>query len=270
MTNGTKTRWEDLQSKKEEPYFFRNLHSIPFSDSLYRYKKDKKFVLEVIENLYEGDIYVFTGAVSEEDCGLLIRSVHEKNISTGEGGKTEEGCKNYHQFVSYEVDPSVGYSTVNHSSYYFRWNDESKFIFDILDTPWEMGKILSLEDLSSPSTIERIHFLHYPLDKGYVSSHMDFPIHQKINTFVSLTSPGKDYLKGGFYSYTKEKEKVYLDPHLQRGSLVCWYPTVYHGADVPVSIGTPDSPIDGRWIAIMNTVEPHSTKDRRTTKSVIV
>ena len=279
MYNFCKEIWSELE-KKPRPKYLRNVHLIHITDLRNIIKQEEK-VKEILENIYEGDLYVFQDVINQDEIKGIKEDIFEFGNIPTKTNKTSPGCPNYHQITHNLMDPKDGYSTINHSYYIFKWNDEQQEIFKEIEEFWNIVKFLSgINNENSENGryendkyIDRAHFIHYPMNHGIISQHMDFPIYQKLNSVVSLSKKGRDFINGGYYLFNDKGEKQYLEQYINIGDCICWFPTMYHGADAPYMEEKKEildwNTMDGRWLLILNTIESHGSKDRIVTKSVV-
>jgi len=281
MKNSYKKIWEDLENKRNYPKFLRKFHIISFKEA----KKliyDINYGKKIIDNMLSGDVYIFKESVNRKKIIEIRNKVFDFGLTPSFNQTTTLNCSNYHQKIINIIKPKEGYSTINHSYYFFKWNEDELDLFKTISPAWKFIKLLAGIDENIVKTgiypngyVDRAHFLYYPLNKGLISTHMDFPMYQKMNMCISLSQKGVDYKTGGFYVFDNNKNKKYMDDMLEIGDCVCWYPPLYHGCDIPYNDKLNNKDIlsweenKGRWNLILNTPATHITTNRKTSKSII-
>ena len=122
---------------------------------------------------------------------------------------------------------------------------------------------------SKDEVINRMHIIQYIKGGGTISPHKDPIVYQKIQLGSVLNEFGKDFNSGGFSVFNKKKEKIFIEPKLKKGSLVCFMPSLYHTVD-PVDPNTEVdlSKPDGRWYLSLTCVGSDHLIDRKKTTPI--
>jgi len=268
--------WQKLIEEKGTPSFFKTLINIEFSDLKEKISNnDYEFQEKIIKNLIDGHVIQFKNSLKEEfinnliDYSIILSKKNSKN-------KTEcvEGSKNYFFKQSKDMSLNGGYKALDRSYYFFPWNKDSDELFNYIYEFWRYIKILGglkydAYEKNTPrqGVINRIHVIQYLKGGGTISPHYDPYDSTKIQIGCVLNQYGKDYKKGGFTVFKNKQEKVLLEPELSKGSLFCFFPSLYHSVE-PID---PDEKIDfestnGRWFLSMTCVGSNLQKNRKTTK----
>ena len=99
-----------------------------------------------------------------------------------------------------QKEVSGGYHSLEHSYYFFGWNDDDLGIFNLVDKYWSAVKVLSgnkatdfRKNRPKDGVVDRISVIHYPEGSGYISVHCDPDKTQKTLLGCPLTTMGKDY-----------------------------------------------------------------------------
>ena len=96
-----------------------------------------------------------------------------------------------------------------------------------------------------------MHVIQYMKGGGTISPHKDPIVYQKIQVGSVLNELGKDFNSGGFSVFNNKKEKVFIEPKLKKGSLVCFMPSLYHTVD-PVDLNDKIEDLDIKNLFIVN------------------
>ena len=270
--------WDKKLKKIKPPKYFRKLKTINFN----KFKKsinNSKFGKEIINNLLYGDIYILENAVNsglinllKKECLALKKSKPTKNT------KCYQGIKNFHYQQKNDQSKNGGYKAVDNSYYFFPWDKKSSKIFSKIIPIWSRIKILSgsskdqyFYNQPKDGIIDRVHIIQYIKGGGMISPHSDPFEYSKIQIGCILSTRGKDYKSGGFTVYNKKKNEVLLDKKIKKGSLICFFPSMYHSVkkiDSDFSNSDIHKNLDGRWFMSLTTVGSEHLKNRAKAKSV--
>jgi hypothetical protein len=258
--------------KNKKKIFFSGI--IKYDYDIFQKKlKSTKFILNCIEKITNGKIYILTGALDEkfiEDTKkkLNVIRLKEKPIKS----KILSGIKNGY-YVSNNTE-TKGYKTVDTSFYFFSWNKDKTGIYNKIMKIYKPLKKLNGLNRNEITTnkpkdgiIERLHIINYPINSGQISRHYD-PINVSIFNFgIYGTQYGKDYSKGGFFVLGKNKKKIILDKKIKKTEIVLFYPSLIHGVD-KIKKSNIENKFSGRWFFNVNHIQSHEIKGRQYTKKI--
>ena len=255
MEHVYRDRWEEIEKSKDKPCTYKKLLSIDYNEFKNKiFKKDKVFVNEVIESIYNGDLYILKNAIDKTNVKNIIDGSTEffkKNPSTFH--KMLENTPNFNRWIDKESGRKYSISLAKHSLYLFNWNKDICKIREIITKACEPLKYLSgLEadefSLNTPQDhiVERVQVVRYP-PRGYIEPHYDN--NKIIRLIISgyLSKRGKSYKKGGFY-VIDENRKLDMEDHIEEGDIGFFYASLKHGME---TIDPDKKPIknkkNGRW-----------------------
>lgn len=265
--------WSSLLENNSTPKFFRSLKSLDFKILTDLIDDEREEELkEIINNMFKGDIYQFTGAIKDELIqDLFSEAANLAKNSISRQTLCEQGVKNFFYLQKDDQTIKGGYKSIDRSYYFFPWNKTQKKIFEKINPIWSYIKILGgqnknqfNENLPLDGIINRVHVIQYIKGGGTISPHNDPYDYQKIQIGCVLNNYGSDYSSGGFSVFNKEKEKVLLEPEIKKGSLVCFFPSLIHTVE-PVDL---HEDIDyetnkGRWYLSLTSVGSAHLKNRK-------
>jgi hypothetical protein len=272
--------WQELINQYKPPKFFRSLKSLDFSELVSLIQNEKKYELKsIIKNIYEGDIYQFNNSISNELINDLFNEANQlaKN-SKSEQALCVQGVKNFFYLQKDDQAVKGGYKAIDRSYYFFPWNKESENIFGKVNSIWAYIKIIGGQNkneynknLPIDGIINRIHIIQYMKGGGTISPHNDPYDYQKIQIGSVLNTYGKDFKTGGFAVFDKKKEKIYLEPKLNKGSLVCFFPSLIHTVDPIDELDQIDyNSGEGRWYLSLTSVGSAHLQSRKKALAVDV
>lgn len=259
------------------PYFLRSVEHVPFQDIVL-----KQHEPTLRDDMRKGDVVILEDVFNPEILFDLVDRVHEygqKEKNTTDI-KMVDDCPNYNQIVQTDLDPSIGYSTINRSFYFFRWNEDKLGIFNLVDEAWDTIKEFwhipadsYKNNIPSDGMVERVQILFYPLNHGFLSTHSDGQTAQELVIGIPLTDIGTHYAKGGLYFIDEKKKHNYVDHISPCGEVVTWVGSILHGVDEPTSLPYMPPHVhwfnqQGRWMMLLSIVESHVSKNRQTSKSM--
>jgi hypothetical protein len=254
--------------------FFNKVEDLDYTNFVNNLN-DKKFVIETINKIVSGHIYILRSSVSKNffiDAKIKLQNIYENTNPISP--KMLNGIKNGYYISENSTD--VGYQTMDRSFYFFSWNNDESGIYNNLIEKYKPLKILNgfdknevTSNIPTDGFVERLHAIHYPVGGGKISKHYDSTKLCIANFGVYGTEFGIDYNHGGFFLENKKKEKINIDPLVKTGDLVIFHPGLIHGVDpiLPKKKLLINSQ-DGRWFFNMNVVESHEVKNRDYSVSV--
>lgn len=268
--------WKKIRSEAEAPKSISSVRIIDgneFSNLII--SGELEDALQIAKDLYEGTAFILKNCIDPEDASALI----EKVKSWGDNSKSEyrkitgDGAENFHhEQMKVQKEVSGGYHSLEHSYYFFGWNDDDLGIFNLVDKYWSAVKVLSgnkstdfRKNRPKDGVVDRISVIHYPEGSGYISVHSDPDKTQKTLLGCPLTTMGKDYPFGkqGFTVFDKWDNPYSLENICNPGDFICVYPTIHHMVpQVQASPEGQNSSSSGRWYAALYSVESHDVQDR--------
>lgn len=273
MNGNFKAAWSKLETSSAPPRFLRNIIKVDFSEFRKQVLNPTlKFVGEITESLYAGDVYILKNALAADYLKKLKHTIFEYGKKNAEGSKQIlDGCPNFHYKSDEKLErPKNGYVALDHSYYFFRWNEDTLSLFKAIDPIWEMAKLLGgfkaneyVKNTPSDYYIDKIQVIHYPTGVGGISVHSDPYSRQKTICGIELTEYGKDYQSGGYFILNSKKEKVLLSPQIECGSSTLVFPSLFHGVET-IDRGKPTNwdSINGRWFFTGFTIDSHLVENR--------
>lgn len=267
--------WKDKLEKVGHPKYHNNVLVQIDKEYFAHYieNRDMIFIEMVIDLLLSGSVIILKKCFEPKFLEKLKQTVWEfKESNINYDSKKFEiinDCPDFWRKVDKPIGPSGGYTFIGNQFYFFRWN--KCLPFEEFDSSiWNYIKILNADDkdsfknnLPKDNVVDRVTFNHYPAGVGYISKHRDPANNQKITPGMVLS----DYNDGGFYVVDHNSRKVFIESQVQFGDLIAWYPTVYHGADVPENyqnINDVWNSIMGRWQMSFFSVDSHHKTKRNT------
>ena len=268
-----RAKWDELIKSEPKPLHLRNCLSFEYSEFVETVMSDDfEVAAQLVENVYAGDALIFKNALNEESIQTLKSRATSFGASVASTRlRIVDGCPDWHEINDGQGVPEGGYQTLDHSFYFFRWNDTGKSIFETIDEAWRIGKIFNglppdAFNSNSPNddVVDRIQIIQYPKGGGLISPHQDPDIYMKCNLGFYLTTKHTDYQEGGFFIVDGDGKQKLLEDSIGSGCLLIWYASLPHGV-IPVD---PKAKLDwssseGRWFAAANSVQPHGIKERR-------
>ena len=267
--------WESKLKKIKIPRFFRKLKSIDYK-KLEKSIDNKKFCENIINNLLRGDIYVFNNAINNNSINLIKKESKKlTKKKPSKNTKCYQGIKNFYYQQKDDQTKKGGYKSIDNSYYFFPWDKESSNIFKKIKPIWSKIKILSgagknqfFDNQPKDKIINRVHIIQYVKGGGMISPHSDPFKYSKIQIGCILSTRGKDYHSGGFAVFDKNKKEVLLDKKINKGSLICFFPSLIHCVR-PIDTNYKDilnsnihKNLDGRWYMSLTTVGSYHLKNR--------
>jgi len=273
MFDEVKKKIIDLR-KKNINRFFRNIKDYDYQEYTENLK-DKKFTLDCIENLFDGDIFILRNTLNKNFIDNSINKLQDFYLNNSPiSTKILEGCSNGFYLSN---NTKSGYRTVDRSFYFFSWNRDKLNIYKEVLKVYKKLKVLnglSPEEITSNTpkkgVVERLHVIHYPLGGGEISKHTDPVNISIINHGIFGSEFGNDYDAGGFYLVKSDGKKIEVDKKVTKGDSVIFFPGLIHGVD-PILLGEKKFDTEsksGRWYFNFQNVETHEVKNRQVTLAV--
>ena len=270
--------WNDLIERNSIPNYFTEMINVDFAEFKAKMDaRDFEFQSDLIHKIFEGAIIQITNVLNDD----IINSIIESSLALSKENESKktlciEGCRNYFYLQTKDLSKNGGYKTLDRSYYFFPWNLDKNNLFDKINNYWRYLKVLgglnyNEYENNTPinEIINRMHIIQYIKGGGTISTHKDPIIYQKIQVGSVLNELGKDFNSGGFSVFNKKKEKVYIEPKLNKGSLVCFMPSLYHTVDpIDPNDEIDFSKTDGRWYLSLTCVGSDHLKDRKKTTPI--
>lgn len=269
--------WEKKLKELNPPKFFKSLEVIEFEELEKKIfiENDEKFCEKLINNFYDGCVYQFLNAFDEKSIEFII----DKCVSLSKKNKSndtilKENNKNFFYVQKDDLSSDTKYKALDKSYYFFPWNKDSKKIFDIINRKWKVIKILGGQsdnkyNLNTPKDgiINRAHVIQYVPGGGTISPHYDPFSYQRIQLGTVLNKFKVDYFSGGFATFKRDKKKILLEPNINKGSLICFFPSMYHTVE-PIDENENFSfeNLKGRWYLSIGSVGTNYNKKKEGAK----
>ena len=254
---------------------FNNIISISLSEFLC-ISESHHASNELISQVKKGFIFIVKGVISPPDVSSII-SYFKSSQCTSDfhlttSPQVRQGCSNFRYISNFISDNPDNYDTSDRSFYIFPWNHDHSPITSLLTKYYDA--VLRVQGYSpqyihsntpADSIVQRIHLIHYPSDTGRITTHVDPDNVCSLVSGTYLTQFGQDYHAGGFYVINKDSQMVLIDPMIESGDSVLFYPQLPHGV-LPVS-STPPAFSQGRYFIDMKVVESHEVQQRSFTRA---
>ncbi len=233
-----KAEWKKVEKFKDRPHTYRKVICVDYNEFTSKIKEqNKKFVEEVVDSIYNGDLYILKGALSKETVSNIINSSTEFFKSNPEAfHKMLEGTPNFHRWIDENVAGNYSIRHVKHSLYLFNWNKDISRIRDTVLNACKPLKILSgldfdqyTKNTAKDHIVERVQIVRYP-PGGYIEPHYDN--NKIIRLIISgyLSKRGESYHKGGFY-LIDDKRKLDMEDYIDEGDIGFFYASLKHGME---------------------------------------
>ena len=232
------------------------------------------FVSQIVASLYHGDIYILRNAFPEDWMAELKRKVFAYGQATPSSfHKMVEGTPDFHRVIDLETGKKYSFPVCKHSAFFYRWADPLK-LFPPVYERWRVIKILmGLEpdayEMNTPKdgVVDRIQVAQYPSKIGFLETHSDPWLHQRLFFSGYMTKRGVDYVGGGFYLVGPGDKVVEVEDDINVGDIGIGYATVYHGvAPCNRDYDTDWNSPAGRWFLSMYSNASDEVKNRHTGK----
>lgn len=250
--------WEEFEGSKDRPLYAQKLIETDYAEFAAKVREeDPRFVREIVESLYSGDIYLLKNGFSQEFMQRLLDetdALWQKTPSSFH--KMLEGCPNFHRIQDEETAKKYVFQSVRHSYYWFHWNPDP-FSFASIPQIMERWRILKYvggygydeyeKNTPKDGVVDRFQVARY-LPGGLSETHSD--PYQNQRTFISayMSKRGVDYEKGGFYVVGPGNTKVDVEDKIEVGDIGIGYATVMHGvAEIDPNQNQDWAQKNGRW-----------------------
>ena len=269
--------WLDLERQKKQPKHARRLVIKNYKDFEKKvFYGNKKERIKLVKSLYSGDIYLLKNAFSVKFCKKLIMGAWKINKSHKQSFHKMKGkCQNFHRLIDNKITKKYAYNHVKHAFYFFPWNKDPINMYEEIYKKWRTFKCFGgfkyneyEKNTAKDRVVDRFQIVHYPAGAGYLEPHCDPHHNQRVIISGFLSERGKDYSKGGFYYYKKDKSIIDCDDEIEVGDMLIGYATIIHG----VATVDPNKKVNfnsprGRWFLGLYSNDTDIVKKRRTTKS---
>tara|TARA_B100001123_G_C15317978_1_gene1026878 strand:- start:1007 stop:1912 length:906 start_codon:yes stop_codon:yes gene_type:complete len=274
-----KSIWEDCEKKNNYPSRANNIKVVDYKDFEKNVTEEKEsFVLDIVNSLYSGDIYILKGAYTKEFMNSLrVRTFDYFKDKPSEFHKMLEGCPDFHRKIDIETGKKYALRLCKHSFYFYPWNNDPLNIFNPIYKRWRViKKLMGMnpeafeQNTPKDGVIDRIQIVQYPSKIGYLEPHTDPHKHQRLFHSAYMSKKGKDFSGLGFYAIDKKDKILETEDHIDVGDIGIGYATVYHGV-APVNLNKePDwqDVNDGRWFLSLYSNETDIHKKRHTSSGV--
>jgi hypothetical protein len=239
---------------------------------LHQISDDNNLQSEILNNIKSGDVYIFRNVIKKTEIDYIIKNILSYKFQVSNDPSVIEGVKNIHyQSRSNETNTLVDgrYAAVDNSYYFFPWNSDDLGLFaafqDLFDVVIKInGYCPEIIKKNTPinRVVQRFHLIHYPIDSGEISLHVDPVNIINVNSGIYFSEFGIDYSEGGFYVIDSSKNKINLDEEVERGDLILFSPNLAHGVSKINSNVGAVGPNLGRFFFHMSLVESHEFNDR--------
>ena len=204
-------QWKSLEINHKSPNEIRNVKKINFENFLNKINS-KKESIKIINNLYQGDVYLIRNTISKKFILDLKKYLIDKaKIDPSSFYKIKEGCPNFNRIIK-KKHKKYSVSSFRHAFYFFRWNKEKIKIFKNFDKIWDKIKYLNGYKFNSfkkntprDGLIDRIQVHRYPNNSGEIEPHQHNPKNIRVILNVYLSKKGKDFNQGGIFFKKKIK-----------------------------------------------------------------
>jgi hypothetical protein len=236
--------------------------------------QDPQFADDIIDSYYSGDAIILKHVFAPELLTDLRKRVYEfgKTIPPAASVKILDGCLDHHQAIDTTGLHPTGYTAIDHSYFFFRWNKDPLGIYKDVSDVWKVFKLMGgfdsdeyKENIPSDGVVDRIQVIHYPPGSGKISVHSDPYKNQRMIIGILLSRPGVDYQEGGFHLLSPDKNVYRLEPEVEMGCIYSVYPSMFHGVEVV----DPNKKVDwesdkGRWYMTLYSPDSHMVANRDT------
>lgn len=271
--------WEAREASFALPKRLRNVQYINYIDFEREVtEQNDDFVKNIVDDLFAGDVFIIKKAFSDEFVATLKRRTHEFWSSRpSEFHKMIEGVPDFHRIIDEEVGKKYSFQAVKHSAYFFPWNSDPLGLFAPINERWRLLKFMTgfkadQYERNTPKDliVDRIQIVRYPPGLGFLETHCDPHLNQRIFISGYLSKRGVDYNSGGFYVVDSCGRAVYLEDQIDVGDIGIGYATVAHGVGLIDEGQKSDwkNTTDGRWFLGLYSNTSDEVNDRHTAQAV--
>ena len=273
-----KEKWASLEKSRSMPFYFNKLNIIDSHKILNIENLIEKEISEIIDNLYNGDVYLIKNVISKK----FLNKLKEKLILNSKNTKSEfykiiDGIPNFRRDINEDIAKKYSIKSVRSSYYFFRWNKDEFDLFNEFDPIWGSIKILGglerdtyVNNPPSNGIVDRIQVVKYPPLSGYIEPHQHDTSHQRIIISIYMSKKGLDYEEGGTYFYKKNNNsdtEVEVENNIDVGDVGIFYGSLKHSVKaVKVKDLKADQVSLGRWWCGLYSPESNYTTNRKTSR----
>ena len=269
-----KEAWEFLEERYPRPERVRYI--IHEDYATFKQKvlgQSDEFVNKIVSSLYHGDVYILRRAFSPDWMRKVIKdTMGYFRSKPSEFYKMLEGTPDFHRLIDHETGKKYAFQVCKHSAFFYPWNNDPLNLFPTVYERWRvMKQLMGLEtyayEKNTPKdgVVDRIQIAQYPSKIGFLESHSDPYLHQRLFFSGYMSARGHDYHGGGFYLVGPDDKVVEAEGGIEVGDVGIGYATVYHGVAPCDTDQEPDwdTPA-GRWFLSMYSNASDEVKDRHT------
>jgi len=249
---------------------FRNLKIIN-NDIFFESCQIKSTSSEIFNNIDSGDVYVVKKVIEKNEVDDIISRILRYDFEISENPKIVEGIKNIKYYSlnnSVIKNEEIGYNAIDISYYFFPWNNDDlgilkkfQILFDIVIKINGYNPDIIKKNTPIDGVVQRFHLIHYPLNSGEISLHIDPTNIVKVNSGIYFSEYGVDYKDGGFYVADAKKGMINLDEIVEKGDLILFSPNLAHGVKKVSKVN--EKLNSGRYFFNMSLIESHEVSDRQ-------
>lgn len=249
--------WEKIEATEAQPSLMRNLVDMEYEEFAAKVNaQEPKFVTQVVESLYAGDIYILRNGFPKKFMTDLIDKVYETwSLSPSSFHKMVEGCPDFHRMVDQDTAKNYVFKNIRHSYYWFPWNGDPFGVIPEIMKRWRVFKLLGgfradeyENNTPKDGIVDRFQVARYLPGIGISETHIDPYENQRTIISIYASKRGVDFQEGGFHAIAKGDKLIDLEAGIEVGDIGIGYATVQHGVSLIDPSGTPDwKARDGRW-----------------------
>ncbi len=257
LINKYKKKWELLELSKKRPEYASKIISVDYEEfALNVEKQNDAFVDQVVNSIFNGDIYILKNAFSKNFIENLKNKVFKIwHSSEPSFHKMVEGCPDFHRKQDDEIAKKYVFESVRHSYYWFHWNGDPMGVIPEINKKWRVFKFLGGQNKNNfekntprDGVVDRFQVARYLPGIGRSQTHSDPYQNQRFFISAYMSKKGVDYDKGGFYVVDNKKEFKDIEKYVDIGDISIGYATIMHGVDtVDPDKKTDWLAKDGRW-----------------------
>jgi hypothetical protein len=280
MSLKIKKLWETLYKTQNPPKKIRQIIFI-HSNEFYKVNKKKKFINEIIKNLYNGDIYIIKEVLKKSYINNLKKKlINFSNKNPSSFYKMIGKCPNFWRKINEKNNFKYSIKSNRLAFNFFRWNNDKLKIFKNIDKFWSLIKIISGKksneykfNLPKDGKVDRVQITKYPKNTGFIEPHNHALDYNNLTLGISiyLSELNFDYSSGGTYFYNKNNNKINIETYIKKGDGGIFFPTLIHGVDAAtvskniIKIKDSDK---SRWWLGPYSPDSDEKKDRKTSKRI--
>ena len=272
--------WEKIETPETRPAYARNIVEMDYGEFEAKVvAQEPRFVDEIVESLYSGDIYLLKQGFPREFMADLLDKVYGIWSRTPSSfHKMLEGCPDYHRIQDDDVAKKYVFESVRHSYYWFHWNGDPMGVIPAIMKRWRIFKLLGgyrmdeyEKNTPTDGVVDRFQVARYIPGIGRSETHSDPFENQKFFISAFMSKRGIDYETGGFYVVGSGNRFVDVENRVDVGDIGIGFATVMHGVDRIDPQKKPDwTTKDGRWWLGLYSNSTDHVENRATGKAVRV